>query len=67
MAEQLRERPNTWAKLAVGPAAQAQHSRIVGGKTGNWRPAGAFLATTREIDGEVHLWAMYVGPPAEGL
>lgn len=63
MADQMRQRPDVWAFLGTGPAAQAQHPRIAGGKTGNWHPAGSFVATTREIDGEVHLWAKYVGPP----
>lgn len=61
VSDQLRGRPGEWARIAVGSHALAQFSRIVSGSARNWLPAGAFDATTRNVDGQIVLWAVYIG------
>jgi len=61
VAAQLRSRPGEWAlidrdgNIALGP-------RIVKG-TSWWAPKGSFTAVTRIVDGEVRIYAKYVGAP----
>lgn len=62
IAGQLKADPGHWYHLTIGSHALAQYSKIKPGKTGNWRPAGAFEACTRQIDGVVHLYGRYIGP-----
>jgi len=59
----LREHPSEWARVK-GPtkrnrasiwATQLKNGRCIG------CPAGHYEAVTRQIDGEVYVWARYVG------
>lgn len=61
IAHQLRGRPGEWGLVALeGHTAIA--ARINNGVSW-WAPAGSFQATVRTIDGRMHVWARYVGPP----
>jgi hypothetical protein len=46
-------------------AAYQFAQRIRTGKTAAFRPAGAFEAVGREVEGQPEVWARYVGVPTE--
>lgn len=64
IAEQLRERPETWALVASyahsGSAASIAH-QVRRGTLNAYRPRGSFEAVTRTVDGEHRVYARYVG------
>jgi len=66
IADALRGRPGEWAVIKVyeskqHSSARGYSARVVGGKTKAYEPAGHFEAATRLIDGEIRVYARYVG------
>lgn len=71
IAPYLRARPGQWAIVARAPRGSAEARRLSGraatityGGSTPWRPKGAYRAAQRVTDGEVVLYARYVGEPA---
>ncbi|MEU7590657.1 hypothetical protein AB0A95_30745 [Micromonospora sp. NPDC049230] len=61
MAAELRARPGEWGVVAEGNNARAHVTRIREGAVLAWRPAGAFEAAARTVDGRITIYARYVG------
>jgi len=63
-AQALREHPGQWARVRTfaGSAGSRKYAyAIKHGVPAAWRPAGAFDATARAVDGEFRVYARYVG------
>lgn len=63
-AAQLAARPGEWARLGTyhhQVTAAGMARRIRTGETAAFRPAGAYEAVSRGVDGEYGVWARYVG------
>lgn len=61
VAEELRANPGKWA-LVFTNVAQPTVTSIRTGRLKAFSPPGAFEATSRLVDGVVHIWVRYVGP-----
>lgn len=63
IAAQLKSHPGQWAIIEAGERNNINNvaMRIKGGVLPAYRPAGAFEAVTRTKDGEVCVYARYVG------
>lgn len=66
IASALKARPGEWAAiksydLKQHSSARGYSARVNGGKTGAFAPAGHFEAATRQIDGEIRVYARFVG------
>ena len=63
LAEELRGRPGVWALVYEGHGGRAStlatHIRM--GHVICFSPAGEFDATTRRVDGETRVYAVYLG------
>ncbi len=64
VAAQLRDRPGQWALIDDHGGNVTLATRI-GNGTSWWKPAGAFEATTRMINGRLHVYARYIGPQGQ--
>jgi hypothetical protein len=64
-AEALRQHPKRWAKLGTWPkgasVAYALVTTIRQARTTVWQPRGAYEAAARLEDGQVNVYARYVG------
>ena len=64
VAQELRDNPGRWGIVKVHGKAQDSSSMantIRKGVTGAWKPAGAFEAAARTVNGEHRVYARYVG------
>jgi hypothetical protein len=62
IADALRARPNTWAKIAEGSRDSALVSKIKKGTHPAFAPEGSYEATSRrDEDGDITVWARFVG------
>ena len=64
LAAALRTRPGEWALAYQCEASNVASRRMYGitrGIAASFRPAGAFEATSRKVDGEYRVYARYVG------
>lgn len=67
VAVSLRAEPGRWAIIQVcrSPAAASNLARRVrDGSYSAFRPVGAFEAVSRTVDGEIRVYARYVGEPS---
>ena len=63
----LRARPGEWAIVATYSApgtASSMATSIKSGRLAVYRPGGSFEAITRKVDGEVRVYARFVGEAA---
>lgn len=68
-AELLRDLPGEWAIVTTRATGNRAHTYAYGIRTGAlhaYRPAGAFEAKARTVDGEHRVYARYVGDVAAG-
>jgi hypothetical protein len=66
-AARLRESPGKWAvvkKPGTSLAARAAAHQIRSGSIVAYRPAGAYDAVARAVDGEFRVYARYIGDDA---
>ncbi|MEH1168935.1 hypothetical protein V6V47_26480 [Micromonospora sp. CPCC 205539] len=61
IAAELRARPGEWAVIAEGANSRVLTTRIRHGVIAVWRPAGAYEAVCRTVDGRITVFARYVG------
>ena len=61
LAEILRARPGRWALVATGSQHTGTAGQIVSARIRCFEPAGSFEARRRLVDGEVRVYARYVG------
>lgn len=69
IAQRLKVRPGEWAIVATFDRRNTAHMlayRIKRGVQYAFRPAGAFEATSRTMDGEHRTYARYVGEQSSG-
>ncbi len=66
IASQLRRRAGEWALVAENPGNSSLAGHIKSASIAAYRPAGAYEAVTRTVDGVVRIYARYVGEPAGG-
>ncbi len=59
VAVELRNRPRQWGLVETAGNVSLS-ARINAGKAW-WAPKGAYEATSRLIDGKLHVWARYLG------
>jgi hypothetical protein len=62
VAAELRSRPGIWALIDNRSGNISLTTRINQGRSW-WKPAGSFEAVSRFVDGRLHIYARYVGPP----
>ncbi|MBA2951458.1 hypothetical protein [Streptomyces himalayensis] len=65
IAAQLKERPGEWAKVLTFASSETARSMAYSiryaARLAAYRPAGAFEAVSRKVDGETCVYARYVG------
>lgn len=61
IAAELRARPGQWGVIAEGANSRVLTTRIRNGVVAVWRPAGAYEAVCRSVDGRITVYARYVG------
>jgi hypothetical protein len=67
-AQACREKRGQWMRLREYPSAQSSSSTanvIRRGATPPWRPAGAFWALARTVEGRHYVYVRYVGEDQE--
>lgn len=67
VARDLRDHPGEWGVVLVdgGTNSGSTVVRITGGHTQWFEPAGSFLAVQRSVNGQVIVYAVYLGPNHE--
>lgn len=67
VADQLRARPHTWARIREcrsNAAARSTATQIRRGRRDGMEPAGSFEAESRTVDGRHFVYARFVGEAA---
>jgi hypothetical protein len=61
VATDLRARPGEWALIATGAQHTGTAGQINAGRIVAFAPAGTFEAQRQTVDGEIRVYARYVG------